>query len=157
MENASKALIMAASVLIGVVIISLTAYLFTYFGGSVNEMNQQIEEGQIQQFNNQFTSYEAKGKNLTVYDVVTVTNLARENNTYYGLTESSANNFYIEVRFNSQRIETFSENQLTNLLNQDLDVVKDEKTGEEIRQLKRYACKVTLNPNTGRVNQIIFS
>lgn len=148
---------MAASVLIGVVIISLTAYLFTYFGGSVNEMNQQIEEGQIQQFNNQFTSYEAKGKNLTVYDVVTVTNLARENNTYYGLTESSANNFYIEVRFNSQRIETFSEDQLTNLLNQDLDVVEDEKTGELIRQLKRYACKVTLNPNTGRVNQIIFS
>ena len=67
MENASKALIMAASVLIGVVISSLAVDLFSSFSGSANEIAGQIEEGQLQQFNNQFTSYEDKKDDLTIF------------------------------------------------------------------------------------------
>lgn len=143
MENASKALIMAASVLIGVVILSLTAYLFMYFGGSVNEMNQQIEEGQLQQFNNQFTSYEDRD-NLTIYDVITVANLAKENNTYYGLTKSSKNNFYIEVKLGNTSLE--AKDNFSDLLEQ--------KT--ENGKLHQYRCKVEVNFTTGRVSRISF-
>ncbi len=147
MENASKALIMAASVLIGVVILSLTAYLFMYFGGSVNEMNQQIEEGQLQQFNNQFTSYEDK-KNLTIYDVITVANLAKENNAYYELKEASENNFYIKVKLNSVELEKKKEEEISNL-------VKSESLSND-NKLSQYSCKVKLNPITGRVSEISF-
>ena len=38
MENASKALIMAASVLLGVMIISFAVYLFSTFGSYSNEV-----------------------------------------------------------------------------------------------------------------------
>ena len=40
MENASKALIMAAEILIGLLIISLAVYLFTSFGTSAAQINQ---------------------------------------------------------------------------------------------------------------------
>ena len=45
MENASKALLMAASVLVGVVILSLAVYLYISFSGSANEIGKQMEEG----------------------------------------------------------------------------------------------------------------
>ena len=161
MENASKALIMAASVLIGVVIMSLAVYLFTYFSGSVNEMNSQIEQGQLQEFNNKFTSYEAKGKTLTIYDVITVTNLAKENNSHYGLIEQTDNNFYIKVilQGTSTSMELKTEKELTGILTNslELDNANDEITGANIKQLKKYECKVDLNKNTGRVNKIVFS
>ena len=161
MENASKALIMTASVLIGVVIMSLAVYLFTYFSGSVNEMNSQIEQGQLQEFNNKFTSYETKGKTLTIYDVITVTNLARENNSHYGLIEQTDNNFYIKVilQGTSTSMELKTEKELTGILTNslELDNANDEITGANIKQLKKYECKVYLNENTGRVNKIVFS
>ena len=43
MENASKALIMAASVLIGIMILSLAVYLFATFGASSAQMHEQIQ------------------------------------------------------------------------------------------------------------------
>ena len=58
MENASKALIMAGGVLIGVLIISLAVYLFVSFGQTSAEINSQNAQKQISQFNSQFTSYE---------------------------------------------------------------------------------------------------
>lgn len=158
MENASKALLMAASMLIGVAILSLAVYLFTYFSGSVNEMNKQIDEGQLEQFNNQFTSYEAKGKTLTIYDIITVTNLAKENNTYYQLEEASDNNFYISVNFNS-KYNMEKEDDLTKMLTnleELIEIEDNEITGQKVKQLKKYECKVEFNENTGRVNKVRF-
>lgn len=102
MENASKALLMAAGVLIGILIISLAVYLFVSFGSTSAEIHKQNDEQQIEQFNSQFTSYE--GKKCTIYDVVTVANLATENNKYYELKKSNlndrmqGNDNYISVR-----------------------------------------------------------
>lgn len=100
MENASKALIMAAGVLIGILIISLAVYLFVSFGSTSAEIHKQNDEQQIEQFNSQFTSYE--GKKCTIYDVVTVANLATENNKYYDFekrtTKTIGNDNYISVK-----------------------------------------------------------
>ena len=62
MENASKALIMAGGVLIGVLIISLAVYLFVSFGQTSAEINSQNAQKQISQFNSQFTSYEGNNQ-----------------------------------------------------------------------------------------------
>ena len=51
MENASNALIMAAGVLIGILILSLAVYLFIDFGSTASEINSQITEQQISQDN----------------------------------------------------------------------------------------------------------
>ena len=68
MENASKALIMAGGVLIGVLIISLAVYLFVSFGQTSAEINSQNAQKQINQFNSQFTSYEGNN-HLAGYDI----------------------------------------------------------------------------------------
>ena len=82
MENASKALIMAGGVLIGILLISLAVYLFVDFGTTSAKINEKNAQQQIVEFNSKFTSYEEKS-DLTIYDVITVLGYAQENNTYY--------------------------------------------------------------------------
>ena len=57
MENASKALLMAGGVLIGLLIITLAVYLFTSFGTTSAEVNKKNQEQQLVQFNTQYTTY----------------------------------------------------------------------------------------------------
>lgn len=81
MENASEALIIAAGVLIGILIISLGVYLFVDFGATSADIHSQVAERQITQFNTRFTSY--ADKDLTIYNIITIANYAIENNKYY--------------------------------------------------------------------------
>lgn len=82
MENATNALLMAGGVLIGILILSLAVYLFTTFGGTTAKVNDQNAQVQLTQFNAQFTKYEGITTN-TIYDIITVVGLAKENNKYY--------------------------------------------------------------------------
>ena len=60
MENASKALIMAAGVLLGLMILGALVLLFNNLS-TYQQTNQQIElESQIVEFNNQFITYDRK-------------------------------------------------------------------------------------------------
>ena len=69
MENASKALLMAAEVLIGVLILSLAVYLYVSFGTTAAEVNEQNTQKQLVQFNTQFTVYQDRN-DLTIYDII---------------------------------------------------------------------------------------
>ena len=100
MENASKALIMAGGVLIGVLVISLAVYLFVSFGQTSAEINDENSQKQLTQFNSKFTSYEGK-KNLTIYDAITVAGYANENNKYY----DNDSNYIIIVNLDGKRID----------------------------------------------------
>ena len=108
MENASKALIMAGGILISVMVISLGTYLYTTFRNYSVETEQTIADRQIAQFNSQFYKYYS-GENAqdpivcTAHDIVTVVNLAKENNQRYEtedkvIYERDPNNIYIEVQ-----------------------------------------------------------
>ena len=89
MENASKALLMAATILIAVMLISLGTYLFATFGNNSKNVNDNINQKTKQEFNAQFTKYETKSdynkssEKCTVYDITTVINLAHDNNESY--------------------------------------------------------------------------
>lgn len=82
MENASKALIMAAGVLIGVLILSLAAFLFLDFGATSESVYSQMENQQLTQYNAQYTVYSGR-KDITIYEIISIANLAKENNDYY--------------------------------------------------------------------------
>lgn len=101
MENASKALLMAATVLVGVLLISLGVYLFTIFGDFGSEMSEQLNEKDVSEFNAKFTKYESyigddgKWKNTCrAHDVVSIANIAKENNSKYEYTTSDENDYY---------------------------------------------------------------
>lgn len=162
MENASKALLMAAGVLIGILILSLAVYLFATFGFSSAQMHKQIEADRLNEFNTQFTSYEGK-EDITIYDVITVANLAKENNEYYQLNESNNNNFYIKVSISEgeQNIENKDNRGIENLIkdNTKIENMLDntDEDGNIYKKLPTYKCKVEINSKTGRVYKVMFT
>lgn len=72
MENATKALTMAASILIGILIITLMFILFRSGARAGHRGDKETERIAIEQFNVNFTKY--LGKDLTIYDVVSISN-----------------------------------------------------------------------------------
>lgn len=153
MENASKALLMAAGVLIGILILSLAVYLFVTFGGRSAELHQQIEVDRLNQFNSQFTSYEGKD-DVTIYDVITVANLAKSNNEYYELESQTNDNYYITVQVKNDNGQKFNLEKYTQAQLQDT-LIKTEQLKAD-GTLPTYECNVTINPITEMVNKVTF-
>ena len=153
MENASKALLMAAGVLIGILILSLAVYLFVTFGGRSAELHQQIEVDRLNQFNSQFTFYEGKD-DVTIYDVITVANLAKSNNEYYELESQTNDNYYITVQVKNDNGQKFNLEKYTQAQLQDT-LIKTEQLKAD-GTLPTYECKVTINPITEMVNKVTF-
>lgn len=150
MENASKALIMAAGVLMGVVILTLAVYLYATFSSQVEETEQIISDNQLNQFNSQFTSYEGKD-DITVYDILTVTNLAINYNktNEFKITDT---NYYIGI-YKDNKIINKDDYSSPDLLG-NLDNEMKSENGKLV--LKKYSCTVFLNENTGRVIKVTF-
>ena len=152
MENASKALIMAAAILIGIIVLSLGVYLFVTFGKSAAETEEQNRQTQIAQFNSQFTKYD-KQTDTTIYDILTVANLAQENNRNYGLNASNANNqssYYIYVYANTNSGSTADFTDFEN----NSTKMNAELLGNS--ELQTYTCSVSISPITGRVYKVNF-
>ena len=76
MENASKALLMAAGVLVGVLILTLMVTLFLNANNLAKEYDETKHEESVQRFNAYFLKYIGADKKLTIHDVVTICNYA---------------------------------------------------------------------------------
>ena len=74
MENAAKALTMAAAVLVGMLVLSLGVFLYSNFSSSMGRVQGERQQALNNQFNTQFTKY--IGTDVTIYDIITVINLA---------------------------------------------------------------------------------
>ena len=160
MENASKALIMAASILLGVMIISVGVALFNSFGGFGRNITNEIDKNKIAEFNSQFLKYYGKsydadtGKNeyikLTTHDIVTLANLAQKNNIEYGVQEQngkSEKSYYIQIALGKKQtnLEKYSENEL-------LSFIQDNMINETQDNIKYYYVEnVEISSITGRV------
>lgn len=156
MENASKALFIAAGVLIGILILSLAVYLIVSFGSNSAEIHKQNIEQQIAQFNNQFISYE--GKECTIYDVVTVANLATENNKYYELNaKTGGKDNYISVQLvNAPHIQslTHSGGYIEGNDSQPVDynaIIQRDLQNMPNQELAKYKIEVNISQTTQRV------
>ena len=152
MENASKALILAASVLLGLMIISVGVVLFHSFGGTGNSIMSQIEDNKIQEFNNQFLKYYGLPTGISIHDIITIANNAKNFNetngidTYAGYSDKS---LYIQVDFKDKyanyiNFEKKPEQEYINLLKQTNNA-----------DLYIYEIKsININPNTKRINYV---
>ena len=86
MENASKALIMAGGILIGLLILTLMITLFMSSSELTNTYQRTKQTEEVQQFNVNFIKY--IGRNLTIHEAITISNFSVENN----VTVSGQNN-----------------------------------------------------------------
>lgn len=162
---------MAATILIGVAILSLGVYLFTYFGNYAKDVEDENRANQIAQFNSQFLSYQ--GKDLTIYDVITLANLAKDYNQSNDYKNNNVKG-YIDV--NASIIDTDvnvigsvppDERYLKGGSANDIAKIKQEKIGEVVTvtengqekenyKLKLYHCNVTIDDLTQFVSKIII-
>lgn len=154
MENATKALLIAGGTLIGIMILSLGMTLFAEMSSYVESSQATIRSNELNAFNTQFLKYyyadydTNASANLAIHDVITVANLAKENNTSYNLTEASRGNksiFYVAVYFGDDEEPIEDDNQ------QDLIQLLSDNNS------KIFICdKVEISETTGRVYEIYF-
>lgn len=148
MENASKALIMAGSVLIGVLIMTLAVYLFVDFGTTSAQINEQNAQNQITQFNSKFTSYEGK-EDITIYDIITIASYANENNKFY----ENDDEYKICVSINNNNnIQDDIEKKKDTLIKEDQNEISENNLN-----LPTYSCKIKTYHKNGRVHEIKFT
>ena len=167
MENASKALFMSAAILISFIILSLGVYLFIYFSDYARGVNDDVRASQIAQFNSQFLSYQ--GKDLTVYDVITLANMAKNHNKeneYYNVTTRGYINMNAIIIDSTIGSVPPPEGQTSGGSPNDISKISQDKVGEyvtdasgnETYALKKYHCNVTIdNEVTKYVNNITIT
>lgn len=177
MENASKALLMAAEILIAVMIIGVGAYLFRMFASYSSERYDRIAETQVSEFNAQFLKFYGQGKDgkpieCTIHDIVSLANLAQKNNIEYELIEpitTGGNNAYrrksgvnydnslyiqIDLAGVASELELKNNNYFVNLMKQ--NDLKVSSTGEK-SDVQHYECKVCeTNQNNKRIHYMKF-
>jgi len=180
MENASKALIMAGTILISVMVVSLGVYIINMFGEYTAGQEQERTNQQIAEFNAQFLKYEGR-TDITAQDIVTVANLAKENNDLYELTVADASNnpeeqgsYYISVDIksvsrdsgfqgnNRNSNENFENCTNKEYLLQITPLIQDpeDTTNPNAKILERYQCQighVIISDVTQRISKIVFT
>lgn len=148
MENATNALMIAAGVLIGILIISLGVSLYMSLGGFAATTQKEIDQKAIRQFNEEFLKYDRR-TDLTIQDVITARNRALEINQSYenynvSTTIADENSYYIDIFFKRESsAKTIFDKNLTDLLNKYIDA-------------KNIKCTVKISPVTGRVYKLVF-
>lgn len=149
MENASKALIMAGGVLIGIMVLTLWVYLFMSFGAQSEEMYGKIEEQQKVEYNAQYTIYDGRD-DITIYDIISVANLAYENNKKYENYETYEDEYKISVKLKGIEIAN-GQMDMSKLLENYANV--NGNTGELTNKFK---CKITGYNSSGKINGVSF-
>lgn len=174
MENASKALLMAATVLVGVMIISVGVALFSSFSEFGTDTIEKMEQAKIDEWNNTYLKYYGvntittieNGKEVdittpikvTAHDIVSVANNARQNNINYELENQNnydENIYYVQVQVGKEKnFEKKTEKQKNEFLQQNALII-DKTTGET--EKKYYICtEVKTSSVTKRVMYICF-
>ena len=143
MENAVKALIMAAGVLIGIMIISIGTSLYSSLSEFVEESQESRNSLKIQQFNEQFTKYINCDKHgnieftLTIQDVITAANAAYDNN--------EKTDYYVTIKLDGLSIEKNISVTSAGILKTNLDA-----------KFKCTRNNVKFDNTTGRVCEVNF-
>ena len=77
MENISKALMIAAGVLISILVISIGVYLFVNYGNIGSSYDKNMEAIDIQKFNSNFTKFQGRN-NITIHEIITLVNFVKQ-------------------------------------------------------------------------------
>lgn len=142
MENASKALLMAAEVLIAMMIVSLGVYVFYTYSQTSREIHDKKAEQQLVEFNAKYTKY-VDQTTLTIYDVRTIANYAKKDN------ENLVDSEKIEVMFEGSNVVNKTENEWDAQIQSQVVAISNGNT-----ELRKYKCIEPEYTENGRVKKI---
>ncbi|MDE5830405.1 MAG: hypothetical protein K2H53_01630 [Clostridia bacterium] len=173
MENAAKALVIAGSILIGMIVISIFYYTFNTIGHLVGETEENTTQREIIAFNKTFEAYNKKL--MYGIDIVSVLNRAIDNNNRYDVN-GSEKDYYVNVKFTyntEDADETNSNDYITYSLKNNYSMIKTKfldptiKNEESVHEFKVSAFRCIgvsyiKNGETkdisliGRIKEIVF-
>lgn len=174
MENSSKALIMAAEILIGIMIISIGVYLFSTMGEYSADTTAELQETQINQFNNQFLKYYGtqtldNGKTepikCTIHDIIGLVNLVKKINEDNGFTEvpqgleskrDTLHYIQIDLKIgvkNYTNLETLTQSKLLEILKDNSIIYGENEEGKSTAQTKYFICKEM--PKVSKITKLV--
>lgn len=142
MENASKALLMAAEVLIAMMIVSLGVYVFYTYSQTSREIHDKKAEQQLVEFNAKYTKY-LDQTTLTIYDVRTIANYAKKDN------ENLVDSEKIEVMFEGSNVVNKTETEWDAQIQSQVGDIRNGNT-----ELRKYKCIEPEYTENGRVKKI---
>lgn len=79
MENAAKALLIAGTVLLAIIMVSVAVYLYSLYSNQADQYSEIISATELQKFNSKFDIYLGR-ENITAQEIVSIVNLAKEYN-----------------------------------------------------------------------------
>ncbi|MBR6033188.1 MAG: hypothetical protein IKP28_00290 [Clostridia bacterium] len=154
MENASKALIMAAGVFLAMLVIGAFLYMWNAIGGYAQEVENKKLTEQVSAFNMQYESY--LGRVLRGNDVATVVNKVRNNNqkdtpnqVIWEFTISPAANMLVFTPGTYVSTDTNSNNYFDS-------IISNATLYDEFIQLYFVCTGVEYDSTTGYANKISF-
>lgn len=145
MENTSKALLISAEVLIGIILASLMVFLYVTMSVWGRGIEENINIKEVYEFNAKFTVYDNR-EDLTAQDVASIINLAKNyNEKYEGI------NFKIEVKGSKFPITVNN----SDLLKIDINnfLIKGSLKEDNVTQYL-YKCNVAAYDNVSLVSEI---
>ena len=80
MENASKALIMAGGILIGIIVLSIGVFLYLKMAVVKEQYNKDLEVAELAKFNTEITVFKGR-ENIRAYEIISLINFVKSNNT----------------------------------------------------------------------------
>lgn len=124
MENATKALYIAAGLLMGIIILSLAVMLFSSLQSYIAEYKKQIEFNELNAFNSKYQKYVDENATITIQDVVTVAGMAYEDNSSFNIDTDqwnvSDNSLYIGIYIGGERIDQNIKENIQDLLTENI-------------------------------------
>ena len=141
MENATKALLIAAGVMIGVILISLFTYFYSNAISMQSTYETTLETNRINKINTAFTKYNGR-KDLTAQDIVTIYNLAQEYKQTDGIN--------IRIKKDNSEIQIAESSSIEDFINQNSTGTRDDNS----KYIKHYQATVKLE--NGLVNEVYF-
>lgn len=104
MENASKALIIAAEILIGILVLSIMATVFLAMGKTGESYEAAVGKTEVDKINAYFTKYMGR-TDIKAHEVVTAIKYAQELNKTKGKIEVNATGIIGDATLNFDEIE----------------------------------------------------
>ena len=167
MENASKALLMAAAVLLGIMIISVGVAIFNTLSSFSQTTIARMQERQVAEFNSNFTKYygqvDGEAIQVTIHDIISAANFAKQSNIDNELQGETGYSEYtnyvqVDVKIGGSTITKLEKQDVSTYqtLIQNNSLVADENG--KLAQTKYFVCTNLLySEQTGRVMYIALT
>lgn len=155
MENASKTLIMAAGILIGLLVLSLAVFLFADFGEKSKGIYSEIEAHQLAEYNAQYTIYSGR-KDINIYEIISISNLAKQNNDEYKDYTNFNSEYKVTVKLGVDILQDMSTESKQNLISTYNEVYQQGESAKTGELKKLFKCDGIQYHSNGKVKLISF-